>query len=196
MKKICVFCGSSKGILPAYSSEAVRLADVLVKKDIGLVYGGANIGLMKVIADRVLEGGGEVIGVMPGKLADREILHEQLTDTIIVNDMQERKRVMDELSDGFVTMPGGFGTMDELFEMLSWNQLGLIHKPVGIFNVEGYYDNLVKWLDHGVDVKFVRPEHRANILESNDPLSLIEKMIKYKGLVAENWVDRLKEIGY
>lgn len=196
MKKICVFCGSSKGILPAYSSEAIRLADVLVKKNIGLVYGGANIGLMKVIANRVLEAGGEVSGVMPGKLADREILHDQLTDTIIVKDMQERKRIMEELSDGFITMPGGFGTMDELFEMLSWNQLGQIHKPVGIFNIEGYYDSLIKWLDHAVEMKFVRSEHRANVLESNDPLVLVEKMTKYKGLVAENWVDRLKEIGY
>jgi uncharacterized protein (TIGR00730 family) len=184
------------GILPAYSLEAIKLADVLAEKNIGLVYGGANIGLMKIIADRVLELGGEVIGVMPGKLADREILHDKLTDTIIVEDMQERKRVMDKLSDGFITMPGGIGTMDELFEMLSWNQLGLIHKPVGIYNVEGFYDSLIQWLDHAVEMKFIRPEHRANILENNNPLLLVEKMIKYKGLVAENWVDRLKERGY
>lgn len=196
MKKICVFCGSSKGIKDEYSRKAELLADVMLKMDMELVYGGANIGLMKVIADSMLEGDGKVTGVMPANLADKEILHENMTETIIVEDMQVRKKIMEELSDGFITMPGGFGTMDELFEMLSWNQLGLIHKPVGIYNIDGFYDPLIEWLEHGVEMKFIRPEHHANILVSDDPYKLIESMMDYQGLVAVKWVDRLKEKGY
>ncbi len=172
------------------------LADILVTNRIGLVYGGANIGLMKVIADRMLLAGGEVIGVMPGKLAEKEILHAGLTETLVVKDMQERKRVMDELSDGFVTLPGGLGTMDELFEMLSWNQLGIIHKPVGILNIDNFYDHLIAWLDQAVEMRFIRPEHRANVLVNTDPSLLINAMMNYRGLIAEKWVDRLKEKGY
>lgn len=196
MNKICVFCGSSKGVLQSYSYKAEMLADVMTRMNIGLVYGGANIGLMKMIADRVLARGGEVTGVMPGDLARKEILHEDLSHTILVDDMQVRKTTMVELSDGFITMPGGLGSMDELFEVLSLNQLGHIHKAVGIFNIEGYYDSLINWLDHGVEMKFIRPEHRANILISDDPMELIEKMMNYRALVAEEWVDRLKEKGY
>jgi uncharacterized protein (TIGR00730 family) len=196
MKKICVFCGSSKGINDAYWDKAIDLADVLVVNDIELVYGGANIGLMKAIADRVLELGGKVTGVMPGDMAQKEILHENMTETILVEDMQVRKKKMEELSDGFITMPGGFGTMDELFEMLSWNQLGLIHKPVAIYNVDHFYDALITWLDHAVEMKLIRPEHRANILVGDDPAQMLEEMRYYKGLVAEKWVDRLKEKGY
>ncbi|MCD4724349.1 MAG: TIGR00730 family Rossman fold protein [Bacteroidales bacterium] len=196
MNKICVFCGSSRGILEAYSQQAEMLAEVLVENGIELVYGGANIGLMKSIADRVLALGGRVTGVMPGYLAQKEILHEGMTETILVEDMQERKKIMEELSDGFITMPGGFGTMDELFEMLSWNQLGLIHKPVGIFNIEHYFDALVAWLDHAVDMKFIRPEHRANILVNTDPEALVKDMSEYTELVAEKWVDSLKKKGY
>ncbi len=196
MNKICVFCGSSRGILEAYSQQAEMLAEVLVEQRIDLVYGGANIGLMKAIADRVLALGGRVTGVMPGYLAQKEILHEGMTETILVEDMQERKKIMEELSDGFITMPGGFGTMDELFEMLSWNQLGLIHKPLGIFNIEHYFDALLAWLDHAVEMKFVRPEHRANILVSADPEALVKDMSEYTEQVAEKWVDSLKEKGY
>jgi len=196
MKKICVFCGSSKGIKEAYAVMAERLADALVENNIELVYGGANVGLMKSIADRVLALGGKVTGVMPGNLAQKEILHESITEAILVEDMQERKKIMEELSDGFISMPGGFGTMDELFEMLSWNQLGLIHKPVGIYNIDHFYDPVVEWLDHAVDMKFVRPEHRSNILVDTDADALLEKMWNYRGLVAEKWVDRLKEKGY
>jgi uncharacterized protein (TIGR00730 family) len=196
MNKICIFCGSSRGILEAYSQQAEMLAEVLVENGVELVYGGANIGLMKSIADRVLALGGRVTGVMPEYLAQKEILHEGMTETILVEDMQERKKIMEELSDGFITMPGGFGTMDELFEMLSWNQLGLIHKPVGIFNIEHYFDALVAWLDHAVDMKFIRPEHRANILVNTDPEALVKDMSEYTGLVAEKWVDSLKKKGY
>ncbi|NQT77112.1 MAG: TIGR00730 family Rossman fold protein [Bacteroidetes bacterium] len=196
MNKICVFCGSSRGILEAYSQQAEMLAEVLVEQGIELVYGGANIGLMKAIADRVLALGGRVTGVMPGYLAQKEILHEGMTETILVEDMQERKKIMEELSDGFITMPGGFGTMDELFEMLSWNQLGLIHKPLGIFNIEHYFDALLAWLDHAVEMKFVRPEHRANILVSADPEALVKDMLEYTEQVAEKWVDSLKKKGY
>ncbi len=196
MNKICVFCGSSRGIKDNYAFMAEKLAETMVENNIELVYGGANIGLMKSIADRVLALEGRVTGVMPGNLASKEILHESMTETILVDDMQERKRIMEELSDGFIAMPGGFGTMDELFEMLSLNQLGLIHKPVGIYNIDGFFDPLIAWLDHAVDMKFVRPEHRANILVDNDPQVLIDKMGNYQELVAEKWVEDLKEKGY
>lgn len=196
MKKINVFCGSSKGSKDLYSEKAALLADVLAATNIDLVYGGANIGLMKVIADRMLSRGGKVIGVMPGSLAAREILHEQLTETILTDDLQERKKIMEELSDGFIAMPGGVGTIDELFEALSWNQLGLIHKPVGIYNIDGFYDPLIAWLDHAVEMKFVRPEHRSNIIIHDNPQLLIGDMMNYRELVAEKWVDRLKEKGY
>ncbi|MEN8224368.1 MAG: TIGR00730 family Rossman fold protein [Bacteroidota bacterium] len=196
MKKVCVFCGSSKGIKTVYAAKAEMLADVLAENNVELVYGGANIGLMKSIADRMLSLGGKVTGVMPSNLAQREILHEGMTHTIVTEDMQERKKVMEELSDGFIAMPGGFGTMDELFEALSWNQLGLIHKPVGIYNIDHFYDPLIAWLDHAVEMKFVRQEHHANIIVNDDPSHLLKDMMNYQGLVAEKWVDRLKEKGY
>ena len=172
------------------------MGEVIASRGIDLVYGGANIGLMKVIADRVLSMGGKVTGVMPGNLAGREILHESVTESLLVEDMAERKKVMEQLSDAFIVMPGGFGTMDELFEMLSWNQLGLIHKAVGIFNIDHFYDPLVAWLDHAVDMKFIREEHRANIRINADAGALIDSMMGYQGLVAEKWVDRLREKGY
>ncbi len=196
MNKICVFCGSSKGIKPEYAEQAELLATLMVRKNIELVYGGANIGLMKSIADKVLLEGGKVTGIMPGNLAQKEILHEHMTETILVEDMQVRKKKMEELSDGFIIMPGGFGTMDELFEMLSLNQLGLIHKPVGILNMEGFYDPLIAWLDHAVEMKFIRPEHRKNIMVDTDPEALIDGMQDYTALVAEKWVDDLKNRGY
>jgi uncharacterized protein (TIGR00730 family) len=196
MKKICVFCGSSKGVKPIFSEKAELLADILVDNNIELVYGGSNIGLMKSIADRVLIRGGKVTGVMPANLADKEILHENITETILANDMQERKKTMEELSDGFITMPGGIGSMDEFFEMLCWNQLSLIHKPVGIYNIDHFYDPLINWLDHAVEMKFVRPEHRANIIISDEPKLLLEMMYSYQFQVAEDWVERLKEQGY
>ena len=196
MKKICVFCGSSKGIKAIYSEKAELLADMLVDNNIELVYGGSNIGLMQVLADRVLLRGGKVIGVMPANLAANEIMHENMTETILAKDMQERKKTMEKLSDGFITMPGGIGSLDELFEMLCWNQLSLIHKPVAIYNVDHFYDPLIEWLDNAVDMKFIRQEHRANILISDDPAILLEGMRNYKGQIAEKWVDRLKDKGY
>lgn len=196
MKKICVFCGSSKGIKDVYSEKAELLADTLLRMDMELVYGGSNIGLMKVIADRMLLDGGRVTGVMPGLLASKEILHEGLTETIMSEDMQDRKKIMAELSDAFIAMPGGYGTMDELFEALTWNQLGLMDKPVGLFNIDHFYDPLIDWLDHAVEMKFVREEHRANIIIEDDPEALLNGMMGFKALVAEKWVDRLKERGY
>jgi len=196
MRKICVFCGSSRGIKEVYAHKAEQMAVVLVEEGIDLVYGGASIGLMKCIADRVLSLGGSVTGVMPGTLAREEILHDALTETLLVDDMQQRKKTMEELSDGFIIMPGGFGTMDEFFEMLSWNQLGLINKPVGIYNIDHFYDPLINWLDHAVEMKFIRSEHRANILIDSEASGLIAKMKNYRGLVAEKWVDRLREMGY
>ncbi len=191
-----MFCGSSRGIREEYALAAEKLADVFIQKGIELVYGAANIGLMKVIADRILSQGGKVTGVMPDRLAEKEILHQGLTETIVVRSMQERKKVMEELSDAFITMPGGIGTMDELFEMLSWNQLGLIEKPVGIYNIGHFYDALIQWLDHAVEMKFIRQEHHANVLVDDDAQNLVESMGNYRALVAEKWVDSLKKRGY
>lgn len=196
MKKICVFCGSSKGIKDIYSEKAEMLAEALLRMDMELVYGGSNIGLMKVIADRMLLDGGRVTGVMPGLLASKEILHEGITETILSEDMQDRKKIMAELSDAFIAMPGGYGTLDELFEALTWNQLGLMDKPIGLFNIDHFYDPLIDWLDHAVEMKFVREEHRANIIIEDDPEALLNGMMGFKAMVAEKWVDRLKEKGY
>ena len=196
MNKICVFCGSSKGIKSIFSEKAELLADALAERGIELVYGGSNIGLMKSIADRVLERGGRVTGVMPGNLKERELLHEKMTETNLAKDMQERKKIMENLSDGFISMPGGFGTLDEMFEILSANQLGLIHKPQGIYNIDNFYDPLIAWLDHAVDMAFLRPEHRGNIIISDDPDILLDGMMNYQRVEAEDWVDNLKTRGY
>ncbi len=193
LQTICLFCGSAAGSTSVYSEAAINLASVLLKRRINLVYGGANIGLMKVAADKILEAGGVVIGVMPKSLADREVAHERLTKMHIVSGMQERKALMAELSDGFITMPGGYGTFDEIFEMLSFNQLKLLQKPVGILNVNGYFDPLLEQLDKAVKEGFLRPEHRELLISDTDPERLIDRMEAFVPVEAEKWIDRLKK---
>src|SRR5450759_862530 len=161
IKTICVFCGSSTGENPVYVERAEQLARFFLEKEIHLVYGGANIGLMRVLADTMLRGNGHVTGVMPKNLVHREVAHLDLTEMHIVADMQERKALMAKLSDGFMTLPGAYGTFDELFEMLTWNQLHIIEKPVGLLNIKGFFNPLMKMLDKAVEEKFLRPEHRA-----------------------------------
>ncbi|NQV02134.1 MAG: TIGR00730 family Rossman fold protein [Bacteroidia bacterium] len=192
MHSICLFCGSAVGSSPRYQKAALELATSLVKRKIALVYGGANVGLMKVAADACMQEGGEVIGVMPKSLVEREVAHDKLTTMHIVPGMQERKALMAELSDGFITMPGGFGTFDELFEMLSWNQLKLIRKPVGILNIKGYFNPLLEQLDRAVNEGFLRPEHRELLLTDTDPGMLIDRMESFVPVEAEKWIDRLK----
>ena len=173
-RRLCVFCGSSPGTKPAYSESARQFAAELVRRRLGLVYGGGSVGLMGVLADAVLDGGGEVIGVIPGPLASRELAHRALTDLRVVDSMHERKATMASLSDGFVALPGGLGTLEETLEILTWAQLGIHNKPVGVLNVEGYYDGLLRFLAHAVREGFVRPEYVGLLLFGDTPAALLD----------------------
>ena len=174
MRKICIFTGSRQGKLPDYTAAAEQLGHELVARGYGLVYGGGNVGLMNVIADTVLGLSGEVIGVIPNSLVSKEVAHGGLTELRVVGSMHERKAVMAELSDGFIAMPGGIGTMEEFFEVLSWAQLGLHDKPCGLLNVSGYYDGLIRFLDHAVSDDFIKPKHRALMLVDEIPANLLD----------------------
>ncbi len=180
MNKICVYCGSSPGRRPEYLSAAQSLGRVMAEKGIGLVYGGARIGVMAAIANSVLENNGEVTGVMPRFLVEREVAHKELTELRIVESMHERKKVMVELADGFIALPGGLGTLDELFETLTWAQLGLHHKPCGLLNICSYYDDLLNFLDNCTRERFVGEDHRKMLLVENSAEVLIEKLANYQ----------------
>ena len=194
---ICVFCGSSSGSNPAYTEKAIALGNIFIERNITLVYGGSNVGLMHVIADTMMQAGGKVIGVMPHTLIEREVAHKAITEFHVVETMAERKAVMDKLSDAFIAMPGGIGTLDELFEAMSWNQLDLITKPVALFNVLGYWDLLLSFLDHSVDQRFVKPEHRTNLIAESNEEMLLEKILNYKPVKVGGgkWIKELKN-GY
>jgi len=195
IKSICVFCGSSAGSNEQYTLKARELGLLFVEKGITLVYGGSNVGLMREIADTMMAAGGKVIGVMPHNLIQREVAHKGITEFRVVETMAERKAVMDELSDAFISMPGGIGTLDELFEVMSWNQLELITKPVALFNVLGYWDQLLAFLDHSVDQRFVKAEHRINLISESDEKILLEKILNYKPVKVEGgkWIKELRE---
>ena len=175
MRKICVFTGSRHGLRPEYADAAKSLGRELVGRGYGLVYGGGNVGLMTAIADMVLEMNGHVTGVIPNSLVSKEVAHLGLSELRIVDSMHERKAVMAELSDGFVAMPGGIGTMEEFFEVLSWAQLGLHEKPCALLNVAGYYDPLIQFLDHAVEQDFIKPKHRALLVVENDASRLLDR---------------------
>ena len=175
MRKICVFTGSRHGLRPEYADAAKSLGRKLVGRGYGLVYGGGNVGLMTAIADMVLEMNGHVTGVIPNSLVSKEVAHLGLSELRIVDSMHERKAVMAELSDGFVAMPGGIGTMEEFFEVLSWAQLGLHEKPCALLNVAGYYDPLIQFLDHAVEQDFIKPKHRALLVVENDASRLLDR---------------------
>ncbi len=190
---ICVFCGSSTGRGDSYASHARLLGRAIVKNNCNLVYGGSNIGLMRILADEVMAGGGKVTGVMPSGLADKEIAHSGLHDLRLVDTMHERKAMMASMSDAFIAMPGGLGTLDEIFEILSWNQLEIITKPAALYDVGGYYNHLLAFLDHAVKEKFIRPEHRANLLVDDDAEGLLEKIRNFiPNKPPSKWVDELK----
>ncbi len=188
INSLCVYCGSSSGRLEAYSFAAHSLADALVRRNIRLVYGGASIGIMGIIANRVLELGGQVIGVIPQALAHKEILHNHLTELHITQSMHERKMRMAELSDGFTALPGGIGTLEELFEIWTWAQLGFHHKPCGLLNVEGYYDSLIAFLDHVLAEQFVKHHHRELLMVEKNPDALIERYLNYAAPAAKQWL--------
>ncbi len=173
--RICVFTGSRHGVLPEYADAAKQLGRELVARGYGLVYGGGKVGLMTVIADTVLELQGHVTGVIPNSLVSKEVAHFGLSDLRVVGSMHERKALMAESSDGFIAMPGGIGTMEELFEVLSWAQLGLHEKPCGLLNVAGYYDPLIQFLDHAVEQDFIKPKHRALMIVESEPGRLLDR---------------------
>jgi uncharacterized protein (TIGR00730 family) len=189
VKRICVFCGSNSGFRPEYGAAASRLGCLLARRAIGLVYGGANRGLMTTLADAVLAGGGEVTGVMPRGLVAREVAHTGLSDLRVVNSMHERKALMADLSDAFIAMPGGYGTFDELFEALSWSQLGIQRKACGLLNVRGFFDPLLGMLDHAVSEGFLRREHRALLISASEPEALLAALAAAVMPEVEKWVD-------
>jgi uncharacterized protein (TIGR00730 family) len=180
MKRICVFCGSSPGARPAYLHAAKQLGYTLTRRNIGLVYGGARVGMMGQIAEAVLEKGGEVIGVIPKGLVEKEVAFTGLADLRVVDSMHERKALMAELSDGFIALPGGLGTIEEFFEVVTWAQLGIHPKPCGLLNVEQYYKRLMDFLDHTVQEEFVEREHREMILMDKNPERLLQKFETYQ----------------
>lgn len=176
MKSLCVFCGSSTGRRPEYADATRRLADLLVRRKVTLVYGGAARGLMQVLADGVLAGGGRVTGVIPRALVDREIAHPGLTELFVVASMHERKQRMAELSDAFAVLPGGLGTLDEIAEQLTWAQLGLHRKPCGLLNVAGYFDPLLRFFDHATAEGFVTEEARRLLFVDDDAERLLDRL--------------------
>ncbi len=190
MKRLCVYCGANPGARPEYIQAARNLGAELVHRNIGLVYGGASVGIMGEIADTVLAHGGEVIGVIPKALVDKEVSHNGLTELIVVKSMHERKAEMADHSDGFIAMPGGLGTMEELFEVLTWAQLGFHDKPCSLFNVASYYDPLIQFIDHAVEEGFIRPVHRGLVMMESDPKKLIDALESYKPTHIDKWISR------
>lgn len=180
MQRLCVFCGSSQGNRPIYAETARQLGERMVQRGLGLVFGAGHVGLMGVVADAVLHAGGEAIGVIPQALVDRELAHTRLTRLHVVNTMHERKAVMSDLADGFAALPGGYGTADELFEVLTWAQLGLHAKPIGLLNTLGFFDPMRAWLDRAVQEAFLRPVHRQLLIEANDPDTLLVRLLQYR----------------
>ena len=187
IKRIAVYCASSLGNDSEFYDSAYALGNALAARDIELVYGGANVGLMGAVADGVLDKGGSVIGVLPHFLAEKELQHKSLTELIMVENMHERKYKMSELADGFITLPGGFGTMEELFEMLTWGQLALHKKPIAIHNVEGYYDPLFVFVEKMIDSGFLKDEYRDLLLRSDSIDKLLDLIENYEAPINDKW---------
>jgi uncharacterized protein (TIGR00730 family) len=187
MQRICVYCGSSPGSDPAYTAAAEELAGVLVDRDLELVYGGAHKGIMGILADAVLDRGGAVHGVIPRMLEEKEIAHTGLTELHVVASMHERKSMMAALSDGFIALPGGFGTLEELIEILTWGQLHFHEKPCGLLNVKGYFDKLLEYLDHTQQEGFLKPENRAMLLADDSAMGLLQQFEAYLPPLGGKW---------
>ncbi|WP_426993779.1 TIGR00730 family Rossman fold protein [Methylomonas sp. CM2] len=187
-RSLCVYCGSSPGRLPAYTASANALAEAMVRRGVRLIYGGAGIGIMGAVADRVLALGGEAVGVIPKALAHKEVAHAGLTELYVTASMHERKMRMAELADGFVALPGGIGTLEELFEIWTWAQLGFHRKPCGLLNVAGYYDGLLGFLDHVRAEQFVKPEQRELLMVAGDPETLLTRYAAYQAPPTKQWL--------
>jgi uncharacterized protein (TIGR00730 family) len=188
--RVCVFCGSNAGSDPTYTDAARNLGQLLAREGVGLVYGGGSVGLMGEVADAVLAAGGEVIGVIPHALWAREVGHRGLTEIRIVDTMHERKAMMADLSDAFIALPGGLGTLEEIFEIWTWAQLGLHAKPVGFLDVNGFYAPLMQFLDRAVRERFLRAEHRAIAILDSDPAALLRKFDGWQPPRVEKWITR------
>jgi len=192
MKRICVYLGSNPGFDEAYGNAADTLARELAERNIGLVYGGSNSGLMGRLANTCLEAGGEVVGVIPELLVEKEVAHTNLTEQHVVNSMHERKQLMAELSDGFIALPGGLGTLEEFFEVLTWNQLGYHAKPCGLLDVKGYYTCLAEHMDRMVVNGFLVQEHRGMVLTDSDPAGLLDQFKTYDPPHVDKWIEKKK----
>lgn len=190
--RIAIYCGSSRGLDPIYAATAAEMAAYLAKQGIGIVYGGGNVGIMGVIADAALAAGGEVIGVIPESLLAKELGHGGVTELHVTRSMHERKQKMVDLSDAFIALPGGFGTLDELFETLTWLQLGFHGKPVGLLNVAGFFDHLLTFLDHMSTTGFLKPEHRSSLITETDPEALLQAIRAFQPYTCEKWIDELR----
>lgn len=188
MKRVCVFCGSSSGESSVYLDAATRLGELLAAEGYELVYGGSKVGLMGRLADAALAKGGRVVGVIPHALVNREVAHGGLTELRVVASMHERKAVMAELADAFVTLPGGLGTLEEFFEVVTWGQLGLHRKPSGLLDVEGYFQPLIRFLDHAVSEGFLSVPHRRMILVEQDPAALLARLLGYEPPTVPRWI--------
>jgi hypothetical protein len=190
MRSVCVFCGSSPGANRAFGRAAIGLGRLLAAQGRVLIYGGGDVGLMGALADAAMEAGGTVVGVIPRAFVDAEVAHHGLTELRVVGSMHERKALMVELAEAFVALPGGTGTLEELFEVFTWGQVGLHAKPVGLLNVAGFYDPLVAFLDELVQHRFLRREHRDSLLVETEPQRLLERMDAFTPLAAPKWLDR------
>lgn len=189
MKRVCVFCGSRVGRDPAFRAAAAAVGQAIARRGLGLVYGGGSVGLMGAMADAALAAGGEVVGVIPRQLEEREIAHAGLSALHVVDSMHERKAKMADLADSFVALPGGLGTLEELFEAATWAQLGIHRKPIGLLDVGGYFASLVAFLDHAVSAGFLRPEHRGLVLLHGDIDALLDELGTWQGPALPRWVE-------
>jgi len=189
MKSICVYCGSNAGSKPIYTERAMALGDRIAKEGLALVYGGGNVGLMGIVADAVLQAGGEVVGVIPEQLVNWEVAHKGVTRLEVVGSMHERKMRMFDLADGFVALPGGFGTLDEMFEMLTWRQLGIGNKPCAFLDVDGFYAPLMAMIDRMVAERFLHPDQRADLWHGDDIDAMLGWMRDYAPASADKWID-------
>jgi uncharacterized protein (TIGR00730 family) len=189
VKYVCVFCGSSAGDDPVFAEAAVSLGASMVERGYGLVYGGASVGLMGTVADTVLQRGGDVVGVIPAALAAKEIAHQGLTELLVVDSMHARKAAMAERADAFVALPGGMGTLEEVFEVLTWAQLGIHAKPCGLLDVGGYFDALLHFLDNAVSHRFLRPQHREMLIVASQADDLLDRFERYRPVEVRKWLD-------
>ncbi len=194
INSVCVFAGSSPGARPEYAAAAQTLGRALAGEGISVVFGGGSVGLMGILADEVLARGGSVTGVIPQALFDREVGHDGLTELRVVESMHERKAQMAELADAFIALPGGMGTLEELFETLTWGQLGYHRKPCGVLNVSGYWDGMLAALDRAVGERFLAPEHRRMLLVSEEPAALLELLRSYEPPRVEKWLGREEQL--